>query len=472
MAYSLLIHTSFLTLMLCKEADMSRSNLITTVKWLAAVLIPLGIQLLPTSENFSVPMREFLVSTAFVILLAAFELLPNMLVGLLLPVVPYPSQTSSFMIFMIVGGMIFANALDESGLLNRMVLWAGTKCKGSLLKLLFALMVAGLLVMFVSFTNGWMVTLVLCYGVVKALRLENSREGILIMIVAQIVSTAALNFIYSPVTVGLWGGGVQMVVSDFQMSWWTLTVYNLPLIVIQFIVVYLFYRIYKPSRLLKGGEQYFAEEYAKLGKLSTGEKKAIVLTVLLFLYIFTQPWHKLDMNYGFIVIPMLFFLPGINVATKRKSLDTVNVGFIIFIASCMSIGSVGAAVGIGPAISKYLTPMLEGCPIPVFLFLCIIFGIIMNILMTPSAMQGMFPGPLAALGTGLGIAYPLLPFMAMFFANDMVFFPYENAYLLVLYGFGAMSMKDFMAYNLIKMIITLVLFWVLVLPFWYFMGLI
>lgn len=72
---------------------MSRSNLITTVKWLAAVLIPLGIQLLPTSENFSVPMREFLVSTAFVILLAAFELLPNMLVGLLLPVVPYPSQT-------------------------------------------------------------------------------------------------------------------------------------------------------------------------------------------------------------------------------------------------------------------------------------------------------------------------------------------------------------------------------------------
>ena len=100
MAYSLLIHTSFLTLMLCKEADMSRSNLITTVKWLAAVLIPLGIQLLPTSENFSVPMREFLVSTVFVILLAAFELLPNMLVGLLLPVV-----------YVVTGTVPVANAL-------------------------------------------------------------------------------------------------------------------------------------------------------------------------------------------------------------------------------------------------------------------------------------------------------------------------------------------------------------------------
>lgn len=462
---------------------MSRSNVFTLAKWLTTILLPLGIQLIPATDSFPVPMREFLVSTVFVILLAAFELLPNMLVGLLLPVayvmtgtVPVASAlgiwSGSFMIFMIVGGMIFANALDESGLLNRMVLWAGTKCRGSLLKLLIALMVAGLLVMFVSFTNGWMVTLVLCYGVVKALKLERTNEGILIMVVAQIVSTASLNFIYSPLTVGLWGGGVQMAVEGFEMTWWALTVYNLPLIAIQFIIIYLLYRLYKPAKFLKGGALYFETEYAKQGKLTVKEKKAIFLTTLLFLYIFTQPWHKLDMNYGFIIIPMLFFLPGINVATKQKSLDTVNIGFIIFIASCMSIGSVGAAVGIGPAISKSITPMLEGCPVPVFLFLCIIFGIIMNILMTPSAMQGMFPGPLAALGTGLGISYPLLPFMAMFFANDMVFFPYENAYLLVMFGFGVMSMKDFLKYNLIKMALTLVLFWVLVLPFWYMMGLI
>lgn len=461
---------------------MANASVFTWMKWLATILLPLGIQCIPAGETFTVPMREFLVSTIFVIFLAAFELLPNMLVGLLLPVAyvitgTVPTQTAlgiwsgNFMMFMIVGGMIFANALDESGLLNSIVLWAGTKCRSSLLKLLMALMVAGLVVMLVSFTNGWMVTIVLCYGVVKALRLENTNEGILIMIVAQIVSTAALNFIYSPVTVGLWGGGVQMVVKDFDMTWWTLTVYNLPFIVMQFIIVLVFYRLYRPAKVLKGGAQYFEEEYAKLGKLTGREKKAIILTVLLFAYIIAQPWHKLDINYGFIIIPMLFFLPGIDVATK-KSLDNVNFGFIVFIASCMSIGGVGAAVNIGPAISTYVTPMLHGCPIPLFLFLCIIFGIIMNILMTPSAMQGMFPGPLAALGTGLGISYPLLPFMCMFFANDMVFFPYENAYLLVLYGFGVMTMKDFMKYNVIKMVITLILFWVLVLPFWYMTGLI
>ena len=453
------------------------------IKWAATILISICIYLIPVNEVFTFEMRAFLVATVFSLSLAAFELVPNMLVGLLLPVLyvilgAAPVNTAlgiwsgSFMIFMVIGGMIFANILDESGLLQRIVLWAGTKCKGSFAKILYALLIAGLCVMLMTFTNGWMVTLVLCYGVVKALHLENTKEGILIMIVGQIVSTAALNFVYNPVVPALWGNGVKMAVPDFEMAGWETMVYNLPLTIIQFIIVFIFIKLYKPAKTINGGQEYFETEYGKLGKLTVKEKKTVVLVVLLFAYILLQPIHKLDANYGFILIPMLAFLPGMDIATRKKSLDNVNLGFIVFIASCMGIGTVGGAVGIGPAISTYVTPLLAGCPKPVFLFLCIIFGIVMNVLMTPSAMQGMFPGPLAALGTGLGIAYPALPFMAMFFANDMVFFPYENAYLLVMFGFGVMSMKEFMKYNIIKMGITLVLFWVLVLPWWYLLGLI
>ena len=453
------------------------------IKWAATILISICIYLIPVNEVFTFEMRAFLVATVFSLSLAAFELVPNMLVGLLLPVLyvilgAAPVNTAlgiwsgSFMIFMVIGGMIFANILDESGLLQRIVLWAGTKCKGRFAKILYALLIAGLCVMLMTFTNGWMVTLVLCYGVVKALHLENTKEGILIMIVGQIVSTAALNFVYNPVVPALWGNGVKMAVPDFEMAGWATMVYNLPLTIIQFIIVFIFIKLYKPAKTINGGQEYFETEYGKLGKLTVKEKKTVVLVVLLFAYILLQPIHKLDANYGFILIPMLAFLPGMDIATRKKSLDNVNLGFIVFIASCMGIGTVGGAVGIGPAISTYVTPLLAGCPKPVFLFLCIIFGIVMNVLMTPSAMQGMFPGPLAALGTGLGIAYPALPFMAMFFANDMVFFPYENAYLLVMFGFGVMSMKEFMKYNIIKMGITLVLFWVVVLPWWYLLGLI
>lgn len=459
------------------------SRNVVAIKWAAAIIIPLCFQLIPVNDIFTEPMRAFLVATSFVLSLAAFELMPNFLVGMLLPLMyvilgacdtptALGAWSGNFMAFMIIGGMVFANALDESGLLNRVVVWAGSKCKGRFTQLLLMLLVAGLFIMLITFTNGWMVTLVLCYGVVKALHLEHTKEGMLIMIVGQIVSTTALNFLYSPMNVALVNTGAQMIDPNFNMVWWAPIVYNFPLLVINVICIFVFIKLYKPEKVLKGGKEYFEAEYNKLGPVTTKEKKAIALTIILFAYILTQPLHGLDINWGFIVIPVLFFIPGMNVATKEKSLDTVSLGFIIFIVSCMGIGTVGGAVGIGGAISTYITPWLEGVPIPVFLFLCIIFGIVMNMLMTPVAMLSMFPGPLAALGTGLGIAYAGLPALAMFFANDMVFFPYENGYLLILFGFGVMSMKEFMKYNIIKMGVTLALFWVLVLPWWYILGVI
>ena len=86
-----------------------------------------------------------------------------------------------------------------------------------------------------------------------------------------------------------------MVEKEFEMPWYVLTVYNLPLIIIQFILIFMFYKIYKPTKYLKNGVQYFQEEYAKLGKLSVKEKKAIFLTCLLFLYIILFPLFATQM---------------------------------------------------------------------------------------------------------------------------------------------------------------------------------
>lgn len=51
-------------------------------------------------------------------------------------------------------------------------------------------------------------------------------------------------------------------------------------------------------------------------------------------------------------------------------------------------------------------------------------GALMNIIMTLVAMQSMFPGPLTIIDLGIGATYQLLPTLAMFCANDMVFLPY------------------------------------------------
>ena len=141
------------------------SRNVVAIKWAAAIIIPLCFQLIPVNDIFTAPMRAFLVATSFVLSLAAFELMPNFLVGMLLPLMyvilgacdtptALSAWSSSFMAFMIIGGMVFANALDESGLLNRLVVWAGSKCKGRFTALLMMLLVAGLLIMLITFTNG------------------------------------------------------------------------------------------------------------------------------------------------------------------------------------------------------------------------------------------------------------------------------------------------------------------------------
>lgn len=97
---------------------MIKISAFTSVKWLFTIVVPLCLQFLPVSGDFTFQMREFLVATTFVIFLAAFELLPNMLVGLLMPVAYILTGTvpakdalgvwsGSLMIFMIIGGMIF-----------------------------------------------------------------------------------------------------------------------------------------------------------------------------------------------------------------------------------------------------------------------------------------------------------------------------------------------------------------------------
>lgn len=462
--------------------DEKKGTFNLVIKWIVTFAIPISIWMIPVNDVYTKPMSAFLAATTFCIMLAAFELLPVLFIGLMLPALyiilgaAEPSTalgiwSNSLMMFMCIGAFVFANALDESGLLKRMVLWAGTKCHGSFTRLLFALLAAGMVIQFITFGNAWLICIVLCYGVVKALDLQYKNEGIMIMIVAQIMSTNVMGWVYSPSQNGLYQNGISMVFPDYVVQWWMPCLYGLPAILIEFIMVFLFIKLYKPERKLKGGQEYFEKEYRKLGEITGKEKKTVVILALMFIYLLTQPLHNLDSSYAFIFIPLLFFLPGIDIATS-KSIESINISHIVFTGSSMGIGVVGGAVGIGAAISEYVTPLLQDCPKVAFLIGCVAFGVLMNILMTPMAMASMFPGPLAAVGKALQIACPLIPALAMFYANDMVFFPYENAFLLVMYGFNVMRMKDFIKYNVIKMVMFFVLFCILIIPYWYLLGLI
>ena len=110
----------------------------------------------------------------------------------------------------------------------------------------------------------------------------------------------------------------------------------------------------KPEQPIDGKE-YFEKELANLGAMTAVDKKILTILIALVVYLFTCQWHGFDMLYGFIGATILMFIPKIGIGEK-KHIETIDMGTIIFCASCMGIGNVGAAVGIGPALSSVLLP--------------------------------------------------------------------------------------------------------------------
>ena len=195
-----------------------------------------------------------------------------------------------------------------------------------------------------------------------------------------------------------------------------------------------------------------------------------IIFLLIIIYLFTPPLTGFNNLYGFILVPLLFFCPGIDVATS-ESIKKLDFSLFAFFAACICIGSVGGTLNMAALISAIIGPVLGSLPQNLYLLSCWILGIFCNLVMTPSSFLALFPGPLAQIGLDIGLTNPLPAIHALHYANDMVFLPFENTGTLVLFGFGMVSLKEFFKYNVVKMLVFIPLFFILVIPWWHLIGL-
>lgn len=102
-------------------------------KWIITLAIPLLIYCIPTGEIFTKDLQLFLMITIGVILAVAFEFFNLMIPALLLPLLYILAGLSTFNVafsgfasstaILVVGALLFANVLEESGLLKRVAYW-------------------------------------------------------------------------------------------------------------------------------------------------------------------------------------------------------------------------------------------------------------------------------------------------------------------------------------------------------------
>ena len=450
------------------------------IQWSIAIIIPLLVLLIPVSETITTTLKLFLCITAFIIFVVAFDFFDTAWPAILLPTLYLicgvaPANVafgawSNTTVWMIIGAYVLTEALRECGLLQRIAIACIRLCGGSFTGTLWGIFFAGYALSWVTFCNAYVVMAMLSYAICVAMNTGRSKESALILFSGQVGALTVQLFSFEAVYNSLIQASAETIIEGFTLPWYFFPFYNFPALIITIAFLFVLTRVFKTKEVkFEGAREYFDNEYKKLGKISTQEKKAFALLFVLLLYLVTTPFHGKPIPYGFMIIPYLMFIPGIKVADS-KVISRVNWSIVFFIATCLSIGTVGTYLNFGNIISLFLTPILSDMGI--FSSLLIIYGAgtVANLVLTPAAMLTTLAAPLTQISVDLGInPFPFL--LTLAYSTDSVFLPHEVGVLLIFYGFGLMSMKDFIKLNLFKMLFFIVGFALLQVPYWHFIGL-
>jgi len=306
----------------------------------------------------------------------------------------------------------------------------------------------------------------LAYGLCKALNLDVGKETAGITMAAAIASLLPGWFIFNA-NYGLLTGLGKGAAGPVNLTWIQYFMNNSASFLFYAFMFWIITKMFKPSVPINAKE-YFKVELQKLGKMSFDEKKVIIMSVLLFVFLLTTQYHKIEAGWGFIIFPMLLYFPGLSVATN-EDLKNVNYGMAIFTAACMGIGTTAGVLGLGKVVAAVIMPLLAGKGI-MFIFgtvYAMIFGL--NFLMTPLAIMSAFTLPLTQIAMSFGIN-PAAWYMFIQIAIDAIILPYEYVLYLIFFSFGIVKLSDFVKFQAAKTVLTMIFVFVILIPFWRLIG--
>lgn len=451
----------------------------TIIKWCISIVMGGVFLVVPERGLYTHNVKLFLAITIICLAVVAFELVGELVIGVLLPslycffsvapadVVFAPWLDTTMMLF--AGSLFMAASLEECGLLRRVACWIMCKVKGSYVKMLLALMFSGVVLNFMTSGRGYLIIGALAFGLCVTLNELGTKVGAAIALAAMIGACSSHTFIYSA---GSWAviksmGGDYL--SDSDVNPLTMVLHNWPMFLVCIVTVFIIGKWYKPAQPLPE-ISFFKEQLDKMGKMTKREKWNAFMMLCIIVFIFTSGLHGLSINYAFCILPWMVYLPFINAADK-DTLRKVNLAPLIFAAGCMGIGTVAATLGLGEALVDLLSNLTHGGNNP-FIMIVVIFVIVfgLNFLMTPLAIWALITVPVLSLVTSMG--YSPIPFAySLNSLSEAIILPYEYIPYLIIFGFSMIKMKDFIILNSFRSIMILAGYLIIMIPYWMLIGL-
>lgn len=452
--------------------------------WGITIVITLLVGLIPASEIYTIAVKKFCVITVFCIAALAFDILDSYVIGIGMPLAYILTGVCSYAqafvgwtsttTMLLITSFIFANSLERIGLLKRLGLSLILKLRGSFSKTMWALLITGIIITFITFCQCAIINIALGYAVYKSFDLKpTDREAVVVLLVTILSSCTAQMFCYNALLVSILSNSVSTIIPNFSLAWYEICLNNLPTIIFCIIFTYVLLKwSQKGNRILdlEASKAYCEKEYAALGTMKAEEKKASFVLILVMLFLFTQPIHGLDVAYGFMLGSLINFLPGIQVG-NAQDLSRVPWRTLVLVFAFLGIGSAAGATGFTSIISQFLTPLISHAGMFGSIYVTFLFGALANFILSPFAMCSTLTIPIAQYCMDLG--YSVIPhIMALYQSCDLIFLPYEWPAYMIVFTFGFVKMGSMIKALCAKAVAQTAFICILVIPFWSLIGLI
>ena len=452
-----------------------------SIKWAITIIIPLSILLIPVTETFTLGIKLFIAATLWAICMWATEVTSTLIPALILPVlyillgVVKPAQAFSSWgvstIWIILGGMLICEVMNDTGLMKRIAYFFIIKSGGSYRGIILGITLSGIVMALVipSAVSRAVIYAGLAYGVCRSLNIKSGSKIAAGLMLGSYFATANPAFIWSTGNNMTLIGINNLATYGYHVTFTDYLIHMAPIqIAWTLLIAFLLPFILKPEGPL-GDTAVLKDEYNNLGKMTLAEKKAMFIILIAVILVMTNSIHGIDPAWCFLIPAVFCFLPFLNIA-DQKSMNRIGYPTLIFVASCLSIGTAANAVGASTFIANIISPFLQSGGTVFSLGIFWFFAAIVNFLMTPMAAISAFITPMIEIAIQIGIN-PCAVVYTFIQGLEQMLFPYEVAPALVFFSFGIVAMRDFLKVFIAKWVLAFAFLLIVMVPYWMLIGL-
>lgn len=381
----------------------------------------------------------------------------------------WTSQT----IYLVIGAYLIADAVNRSGLGERIAYWFVIKFVNSFKSIIissFALQAILSLLIPHPWPRAFIVLSVMKI-IIKSAKIAKEDAAIIGFSVFVAAVPTSMLFLTGDSTLNI----LTVDLSGQRIGWldW---IYHMgvPALVTSILTCILMLIIFKPTSSISIDKEMMREKLIKLGKLTSLEKRTIFWLMVAIVLWMTDSIHNIDLGWITIMIAALMSMPIIGEVLTKDSWKTVPIDTLFFLNAALAIGKIGEITGMNSWIVSSLLP--SSVPENIFLFGLLVVIVSIGLHMVLGSAMTVMSIAIPAFLTYMGSSSmnPLVPALLVYTSVSIHYIlPYQHITILVGMGeeHGMYNNSHVAKMGIPLTLIVFIVVFLIQIPWWHITGL-